>query len=222
MSVLHPLMESLALGVATLLLFLYGLAQRHLRKKTLEKIEAERLSAENRLYEAEQASKNTLIGIERDRDSVKEETKILRKACVDLAEQRDGLSEEIANLQVQKKDLLNFLKTEDGRTQMREAEEKLATLNKELEFRRSGRVISVFAYSKNSACATAYSAVMEECENVWRTHPGLMLAMYGKGMEHKHWFCYWQGSSIISLRAQAKEKASLEWRDFGQTELRVV
>lgn len=229
MSVLHPLLESIALGIATLLLFLYGYAQRHLRKKTLEKIETERLSAENKLYESEQASLENLQRIQRDiqrtqreREAAEAELKNLRKACSDSAGEREDLMKEVDRLQGQKKALVNFLKTEDGRVKLKEAEEKLALLNKEINARKSGRVVCRFSYSGKASCKNAYEAILEECQNLWKSHPGLVLSMHTKGVTKSQWFCEWEGSSPSSFRAQIKAKENHTWIEDGHCELRVV
>jgi hypothetical protein len=216
------LLESLALGIATLLLFLYGYAQRHLRKKTLEKIETERLSAENKLYESEQASLENLQRTQRDREAAEAELKNLRKACSDFAREREDLMKEVARLQGQKKALVNFMKTEDGRVKLKEAEEKLALLNKEILARKSGRVVCRFSYSGKASCKNAYEAILEECQNVWKIHPDLVLSMHTKGVSKSHWFSEWEGSSPTSFRAQIKAKENHTWIEDGHCELRVL
>lgn len=215
-------LESILLGVVTLVLFLYGFAQRHLRKKVLQNIETERMKVENQLYEAEQASKGNLLKVERDREIARAELRDLRKTYADLAEQRDELMKEVAKLQDHKRDLLNFMKTEDGRTALKEAEEKLALLNKEVNARKSGRVICVLSFTGKTHCKNVYEAVLEECENVWKKHPDLALSMHTRLIKTNLWFCDWQGASPSSLRVQAKACETYTWREDGHCELRVV
>jgi hypothetical protein len=215
-------LESIVLGVVTLVLFLYGFAQRHLRKKVLQNIETEKMKVENQLYEAELASKGNLLKIERDREIAETELKSLRETCQGLAGQRDDLMKEVAEIQGQKKDLLNFMGTEDGRVKLKEAEEKLALLNKELNARKSGRVVCMFAYTGKTSCKNAYDAILEECENLWKCHPDLVLSMHTRGTSQKSWFCDWQGTSPTSFRAQRKAKETHTWNEDGHCELRVV
>ncbi len=216
------LLESLVLGAATLFLFLYGVAQRHLRKKVIGDIEAEKLKAENRLHEAEEASKNVLNALAVARNNADADLQVQKKNLRAWYQERDDLKEEVSQLQAEKKDLLNFMKTEDGRVKLKEAEEKLALLNKELNARKSGRVVCMFAYTGKTSCKNAYDALLEECENLWEKHPDLVLGMYTRGTSHKDWFCDWQGASPTSFRAQSKAKETHIWKEDGHCELRVV
>lgn len=201
------LIETILLGLATFLVFLYGAAQRHLVKSVKAEVEKNRTKIAN----AEAQHEEHLTSLQAD---VAKSRSLLEEAQNQKAE----VVAEIADLKQQKRKLQEYLATEDGRAAVKAAQNELAQVQQEIrnlirerEERRAlkfGTVVAAVPYADGLKVPPSLLALLPECERVWKQAPGTVLKVTsGAGT--------WAGTTSSSLIAYAESYATHNWKGCG-------
>lgn len=208
------LVEILLLGAATVVLFVYGVAQRHLMKSVTAEVEKNRTKIAN----AEARHEDRLTSFQAD---IAKSQSLLEEAQSQKAE----VVAEIADLKQQKRKLQEYLATEDGRAAVKAAQDELAQVQQEIrnlirerEERRAlkpGNVVATVPYADGLKVPPSLLALLPECERVWKQDPGTVLKVTsGAGT--------WTGTTSSSLIAYAESYASHSWKGGGTCILSVA
>lgn len=208
------LIETLLLGAATVALFVYGAAQRHLMKKVTTELGRERTKNENERARHEECLTSLQADIAKSRSLLEE-----------AQNQKAEVVAEIADLKQQKRELQEYLATEDGRKVNQAALEKVAKLKAEIQslnqkredFQalREGVVLGLAPYFDDMKVSPSLRVLVPECERVWRQAPGTLLQITsGAGT--------WTGTTPASLLAYIDYYSARSWVGNGVCTLSVA
>ncbi len=208
------LTEILLLSAATVALFVYGAAQRHLMKKITTELGRERTKSENERARHEEC----LISLQAD---IAKSRSLLEEAQNQKAE----VIAEIADLKLQKRELQKYLATEDGRkvnqtalAKVAKLKEEIQSLNQEREESQAlkgGVVLGSSPYADGMKVSPSLKTLVPECERVWRRAPGTLLQITsGAGT--------WTGTTPASLLAYIDYYGTRDWVGNGTCILSVA
>ncbi len=209
---MEPLIEVVALGAATVLIFFYGVAQRHLKKAVasqLESYRAQTAAAEIRHEERLEVLRADITAAEQNLAAVKKQAAEV-EALLDANQKK---AEEVRA----------YLATADGQAAKEAARVELEQYKQELErlkienpIVKSGTIISQASYLAKVRCADTFQTLMLDAVEFWKKQPGRQMRIVSGDTT------YWVGSSVNSLQSHIKTCGTWTWNGFGQCTLSVA
>lgn len=208
------LTEVLLLGAATVMLFIYGAAQHHLMKRVTKEVKWARTKNENERARHEEYLTSLQANIDKNRNLLEE-----------IHNQKAGIITEISKLKQQKRELQEFLATEDGQRAKQDALEKVAKLKAEIQSLvqkreesqafKVGTVLGMAPYSDGMGVSLSLQVLVPECERIWKLASGTLLQITsGTGT--------WTGTTPESLLAYIEYHKSRSWVGNGVCTLSVA
>ena len=202
-----PLIETLLLGAATVLLFGYGAGQRHLKKRLTSELELERTKNANALARHEEH----LASLQSDITKSREVLEAIQKRKNEEIEAFDAVKK-------QKTELQEYLATEDGQAANQAALEKLAQVQAEVQASlknrddinalKKGTKLGSAPHAANMKIQPTLRVLAPECERVWKLAPGTVLTIEGPDG-------IWRGSTIAALQAFIDSYEGRTWTGKG-------
>lgn len=202
-----PIVETGLLSLATFLVFLYGAAQRHLRKSVRTEVEKNRTKIAN----AEALHEERLAYL-------KGEISVCESVLKGAQDQKASSLKELGELEALKTSLRMYLATEDGRAAVRAAQKELAEVQEEIrnlkqerdELRtlKFGTVVATVPYEDGMLAVPSFHALLPECERVWKKAPGTVLKVTSSAGT-------WVGTTSSSFIKYAESYTLRHWKGRG-------
>jgi hypothetical protein len=207
------LIESSLLGIVTVMIFLYGVAQRHLKNKLIAALSLERTKSENALARHVEHLSSLKIDIAKSREDLEEIQKLKHESAIELADLKD-----------QKQKIQEYLTTEDGKATkqalMNDIEKVQAELHALIKKRdevnvfKQGTVLTSVPFSKGAKIWDTLQAHVPELDRFSRLAPGATFTIEAvDGV--------WMGSSVASFKTYIDGYKGWIWCSNGKSNLAV-
>ncbi len=220
-------------GVVTVVLFLYGIAQRHLRKTVVRAIDLERAKAENSIIRAQEyaeaSAKQSEMLAEQRLTDIQESIALFSRRAAEISQNHNraqaalsALQGEIATAEARKKELLEVLQSKDAQALLKQAEEILEKVRSENLARKSEYLVSVVSFEEETTCSATYAVALQEMRAYWEKFPGATLKLLTRDRDTTEWGLEWQGTNPKSFAAFRACFDTYAWKNEGVAEIRVA